>query len=84
VKIATSNPTPVFAGQIVFAPASGQSPTLTWPAVSGANYEVQYKDTLTDSTWQPLNGNVWVAGASGFATDLAPSPSQRFYRVGVQ
>ena len=81
VKIATSNPTPVFAGQIVFAPGSGQSPTLTWPAVSGASYQVQFKDSLTDSTWQPLNGNVWVAGGSGYATDLAPSASQRFYRV---
>ena len=84
VKIATSNPTPVFAGQLVFAPASGQGPTLTWPAVSGANYQVQFKNSLTDSTWQPLNGNVWVAGGSGYATDLAPNANQRFYRVGVQ
>ena len=81
VKIATSNPTPVFAGQLVFAPASGQSPTLTWPAVSGANHQVQFKDNLTDSTWQPLYGNVWVAGGAGYATDLAPNVNQRFYRV---
>lgn len=84
VKIATSNPTPVFAGQIVFAPVSGQSPTLTWPAASGANYQVQFKDNLTDPAWQSLNGNVWMDGNSGYATDLAPNPGQRFYRVVAQ
>ena len=80
MKIATSNPTPVFAGQMVFAPASRQSPTLTWPAVSGATYQVQFKNSLTDSIWQTLNGNTWVP-APGYATDLAPNASQRFYRV---
>jgi hypothetical protein len=81
VKIATSNPTPVFVGQVVFAPASLQSPTLTWPATSGKSYQVQFKDDLTDAVWQSLNGNVWVDGNLGYATDLAPNASQRFYRI---
>jgi Tol biopolymer transport system component len=81
VKIATSNPTPVFAGQMVFAPATLQSPTLTWPAVSGVTYQVQFKNKLTDAIWQTLNGNTWVSGNQGYATDLAPNASQRFYRV---
>ncbi|MFZ0825891.1 MAG: hypothetical protein WAO02_00575 [Verrucomicrobiia bacterium] len=81
IKIATSNPTPVFVGQMIFAPASRQSPTLTWPAVSGATYQVQFKNNLTDAVWQPLNGNTWVAGSQGYATDLTPNFGQRFYRV---
>jgi len=81
VKIATSNPTPVFVGQMVFAPASRQSPTLTWPAALGATYQVQFKNNLTDAVWQTLNGNTWVAGNQGYATDLAPNAGQRFYRV---
>jgi Tol biopolymer transport system component len=81
VKIATSNPTPVFVGQMVFAPASRQSPTLTWPAALGATYQVQFKNNLTDAAWQPLSGNTWVAGNQGYATDLAPNAGQRFYRV---
>ena len=81
VKIATSNPTPVFVGQMVFAPASRQSPTLTWPAALGATYQVQFKNNLTDAAWQTLSGNTWVAGNQGYATDLAPNAGQRFYRV---
>jgi Tol biopolymer transport system component len=81
IKIATANPTPVFAGQIVFVPTSGQSPTLTWPAEAGKSYQVQFKGELGDAVWQPLSGNVWVAGNQGFASDLAPNPGQRFYRI---
>jgi len=81
LKIATSNPTPVFIGQMVFAPATLQSPTLTWPAENGKTYEVQYRDNLTDAGWQTLNGNTWVSGNQGYATDLAPNTGQRFYRV---
>jgi Tol biopolymer transport system component len=81
VKIATSNPTRVFAGQMVFAPATLQSPTLTWPAANGKTYQVQFKNSLTDATWQTLSGNTWVSGNQGYATDLAPNIGQRFYRV---
>jgi hypothetical protein len=80
VKIATSNPTPVFVGQMVFAPATLQSPTLTWPAVNGKTYQVQFKNHPADA-WQTLSGNTWVSGNQGYATDLAPDPSLRLYRV---
>ena len=66
---------------MVYAPASGKSPTLTWPVMAGKSYEVQFKGDLTDTFWQPLNGTVTVIGNRGYATDLAPSPTQRFYRI---
>jgi Tol biopolymer transport system component len=70
-----------FVGQIVFAPLSSQTPTLTWPAVSGKNYQVQFKDNLNDPLWQILNGSVTMVSNTASATDLAPSSSQRFYRI---
>ena len=81
IKIATSNPTPVFVGQMVFAPATLQSPTLTWPAVNGKTYQVLFKNSPTDAVWQTLSGNTWVSGNRGYATDLAPNASLRLYRV---
>ena len=81
IRIASSNPAPVFAGQIIFAPASRQPPTLTWPTEIGKSYRVEFKDDLRDADWQPLNGNVWTVGDRGYATDLAASSVQRFYRV---
>ena len=78
-KLVSTNP--VFSGQILYAANSGQNPVITWPAVPGVNYQVQFKDHLTDFEWQPLDGYLTVAGDRGYAIDLAPSPAQRFYRI---
>ncbi|HZQ48658.1 MAG TPA: hypothetical protein VFC07_16690, partial [Verrucomicrobiae bacterium] len=59
----------------------GQSPTITWPAVPGVSYQVQFKNNLTDSLWQVLNGNVTLVGTQGYAIDLAPAATQRYYRI---
>ena len=72
---------PVFAGQIVYVPTGNQPPTIAWIAPPGKSYRVEFKDTLTDVGWQPLNGNVSIVGDIGQATDLAPSPNHRFYRI---
>lgn len=55
--------------------------TVTWPAVAGKNYQVQFKNNLTDASWQIVNGNVSVVGGQAYITDLAPAPTQKFYRV---
>jgi Tol biopolymer transport system component len=55
--------------------------TVTWPAVAGKNYQVQFKNNLTDASWQIVNGNVSVVGGQAYLTDLAPAPTQKFYRV---
>ncbi len=80
-RLASTEPILVFGAQMVFAPTSGKSPTLTWPAVTGKTYPVQFKDDLGDPFWQPMAGTVTIVGDRGYATDLAPSPSQRFYRI---
>jgi Tol biopolymer transport system component len=81
LKLYSSIATPVFVGQVLFVPASAQSPTLTWPVVAGWNYQVQFKNNLGDAVWQNLNASATIAGGCGTVTDSVPSTSQRFYRV---
>jgi WD40 repeat protein len=64
--------------------APGQGPTLTWPYVSGHSYQVQYKNNLPDSTWQPVAGTLHINGNQASLTDSAPGSGQRFYRVVAQ
>jgi Tol biopolymer transport system component len=64
--------------------APGQGPTLTWPYVSGHSYHAQYKNSLTDSVWQPVAGTMNTSGNQASITDSAPAPGQRCYRVVAQ
>jgi len=60
---------------------TNQGPTLTWVAVPETGYQIQFKDNLTDPQWQDLNGRATVVGSQGEIIDLAPNPTQRFYRI---
>jgi len=60
-------------------PASG--PTLTWPAVSGKTYHVQYVDDLGSGTWQEAGGSVTIVDERAYFTDPSASAGQRFYRI---
>ncbi|HZL42774.1 MAG TPA: hypothetical protein VFD66_05800, partial [Verrucomicrobiae bacterium] len=56
--------------------------SLSWPALLGRNYQVQYKGALNDPTWLTVPGSAFVAGGQGtFA--LPVSGTNGFYRVGV-
>jgi hypothetical protein len=57
------------------------NPAVGWSLAAGESYQVQYKANLSDPVWLTLPGNVTYVGASGFLSDLAPAPGQRFYRV---
>ena len=54
---------------------------LTWPIAAGKNYQVQYKDNLTDANWQMLNGVIVTNSYQGSLNDPAPPLNRRFYRV---
>jgi Tol biopolymer transport system component len=56
-------------------------PNLTWPATVGKVYKLQFKDQLTEGSWQDYAGTIEVVGDHAYATDVAASPNQRFYRV---
>lgn len=72
---------PLFAASIVRRVAAGQGPWITWPIVPGKTYTVQFKNSLSDPTWQDLNGNVVFVGNQGFCNDLSVGSGPRFYRV---
>ena len=75
----------IFALALLYAkiipPGPGRGPVLTWPARPGENYQVQFKNTLSDLGWQTVSGTVTITGNQAQLTDLAPGNGQRFYRV---
>jgi len=68
-------------GEVIYAPAKGQSPLVTWPANAGTNFMVQFKSSLSDPSWQNLNVEITVLGDRAYATDITPGAGQRFYRI---
>jgi len=55
--------------------------TLTWNAVSGTTYWLEYKDQLTDPAWQAVLPPVVANGPVATATNALGSAPQRFYRI---
>ena|GEM_PF-788093 len=62
---------------------SGGNITISFQTQTGSNYQLQYKNNLTDATWttlgSPISGNNAVQSVNGTATG-----SSRFYRVQAQ
>jgi Tol biopolymer transport system component len=83
IELVSQSAAQVFLGQVVFWPGSG-APALTWPAVAGKTYAVQYKNFFTDTNWQSVTNGVTIVGDTGYATHLPPNPGQRYYRVVAQ
>lgn len=55
--------------------------TLTFSSVSGRSYTVEYKNSLSDATWQTLT-SVTATSETSTATDsVVAANGQRFYRV---
>jgi hypothetical protein len=55
--------------------------TLTWTAVSGFNYRVQYTPDLGLTNWPALSPDVQASGSTASTTDDTGGATQRFYRV---
>ena len=53
--------------------------SLTWPAVPGKNYQIQYKTNLDDAVWLTAPGSVSVVGNQGYYLAPAAQPCS-FYR----
>ncbi|MEI7687512.1 MAG: Calx-beta domain-containing protein, partial [Planctomycetota bacterium] len=54
---------------------------VTFTAQPNVSYTVQYKDTLTDPTWQKLSDVPATANSQAIDIVDAVAPSQRFYRA---
>jgi hypothetical protein len=59
---------------------SGTAFTLTWSAVSGRTYWLQYTTNLTPANWTDLPPAVVATGPTATATDTNAA-SRRFYRI---
>jgi hypothetical protein len=68
---------------LLTATRSGANILISFPTVSGSNYQVQYKDTLNVPGWTPLGSPVAGDGTIKSVSDPA-SGSHRFYRVSIQ
>lgn len=54
---------------------------LTWCAVEGRTYRVEWTDALASSTWTALPGDVTATDALASKSDPVNASGQRFYRV---
>jgi hypothetical protein len=62
--------------------ASNDTAVLTWSAIPGTTYRVQYKNDLAEPAWETLGPDVTASDslATAMDSDLAGIP-QRFYRI---
>jgi Tol biopolymer transport system component len=72
------DPNSVFKLSAAF-PASGLL-DLTWPAVLGRSYRIQYKTNLNDPVWLTASNGVWVLDNQGYYVLPVLQP-QSFYRL---
>jgi len=73
------DPASFFHLQISAAVSNTQNVVLSWPAVPGKSYQVQYKNDLNDPLWLNLGGAI-VAASSGSLAIPAAQPVV-YYRV---
>jgi hypothetical protein len=66
--------------RLLAATPASSTMTLTWPAVSGKSYQIQYKTNLDDSVWLTAPDSVWVTGGQGYYLAPAAQP-HGFFRV---
>ena len=62
---------------------AGGQVQITWATLPGHVYQAQFKDDLAQPDWINLGPAQTASGSSLTATDAAPGPHQRFYRVQV-
>jgi N-acetyl-anhydromuramyl-L-alanine amidase AmpD len=60
--------------------SSNGTVTLTWSALTGKSYRVQYKTDFSNTEWQEITPDVTAFGESASVSD-SPAEGQRFYRI---
>jgi hypothetical protein len=73
--------TPLPAPAFQSAARAAGSISLTWAAVSGASYQLQYTTNLSAANWINLGSPVTAGNGVITASDNQPTDPQRFYRV---
>ena len=58
--------------------------TISWTSAPGKSYRVAYKNSLSDTTWTDLSGNLTATSTATTWTDgTANRNTQRYYAVYV-
>lgn len=57
------------------------SAAITWGAIPGGTYRLQYKDSLDSPIWHDLSPDISATTSTVTTTDFVNGASQRFYRV---
>jgi uncharacterized repeat protein (TIGR03803 family) len=60
---------------------SGNQLALTWSALPGRAYQVQFKTDLTQTNWNNLGTALTATNTTAFASDILGPDPQRFYRI---
>jgi hypothetical protein len=67
--------------QILSIAAANGTVTLSWSAISGAVYRVQYTPDISSTSWTALTPDVTANGTNASSIDVIAGEVQRFYRV---
>jgi hypothetical protein len=66
---------------IISVSMSESGTIITWRALQGETYQVQFKSELANPSWSDLSGTVTAAGPVATKMDPAVPTTQGFYRV---
>ena len=72
---------PVPTPTLQSANLAGNSIQLTWSALTGLVYQVQYKTNLTQTNWINLGSSFTATNSNASISNSITTDSQRFYRV---
>jgi hypothetical protein len=79
VNLSVQSVAPVFQSVVI----SNGTAVLSWSAVSGRTYRLQYKAHLPDTSWTDLLPDTTASGPTATATNALGGAAQRFYRVAL-
>jgi hypothetical protein len=67
--------------QIAIGKIGANQVSITFDTIPGRTYRVDFKDSLTDAQWTPLQPAISASGNSITVQDNIGAASQRFYRI---
>jgi hypothetical protein len=76
----TSSAMTVTNGPVLSISLSNSIITISWQAIVGQTYRIQYKNDFSDSTWSTLGPDVTANAATASTTDVVGT-SPHFYRL---
>jgi hypothetical protein len=67
--------------QIAIGKSGPNQVSISFDTIAGRTYRVEYKNSLTDTTWTPLQPASPAGGSSVTVQDNLGAAPQRFYRI---